>query len=49
VNRAEFINTLCGKSAGIFKDMAGGRNTELCMSEVKFSIGSVKNNSISAQ
>jgi hypothetical protein len=49
VNRAKFIHTVCGKNAGIFKGMAGGRSTELCMIEFKFSIGSVKNHSISAR
>ena len=48
MNRAKFLNTLCGKRAGIFKGMAGGRNTDLCLIEVD-SIDSVKNHSISAR
>jgi len=43
------MNTVCGKSAGICKGVAGGGNTALCMKEVKPSIGSVKSHSISAQ
>jgi len=49
VNHAELMITVCGKSAGICKGVAGGGNTALCTIEVKLSVGSAKNHSISAQ
>ena len=49
VNHAGFMNTVCGENAGICKSVADGGNTALCMMEVKLSISSVKNHSISAQ